>query len=403
MLKEPKTIILFEDDAALTTEPLSLTRPVWDLRCGIRTLGRMILDYFPKSEIFQYARPHLLKILSHPLKDNNRRDNDDLWINGSLVPGTGFISVSELKIGYAWVKENRVIAFRGDKPELWEAGTQLSADRFNNIEAPSDVGHLIRYPWEIVNSMQEELTREAQELRALGECRGQLHKSVVLNESKDIFIAEGCSLAPGTVIDATQGPVVLDVDVLVGANTVIEGPSYLGPGTQVKPLSHILASNIGEQCRIGGEISVSIIQGYSNKAHGGFLGHSFIGEWCNLGSGTETSNLKNNYSPVKVQVGSDLIDTGELFIGLTMGDHSKSAIGTVFNTGTMVGVGCNIFGAGFPPRHIPSFHWGGAEKLVRYPFKRTLDTASEMMRRRQKDLSREQTEILTWIYENRGK
>jgi hypothetical protein len=147
----------------------------------------------------------------------------------------------------------------------------------------------------------------------------------------------------------------------------------------------------------------TIIQGFTNKQHGGFLGNAYLGSWCNLGSGTETSNLKNNYSPVKVQVGKDLVDSGSLFVGLMMGDHSKSAIGSVFNTGTVVGVACNLIEPGFPPRYVPSFHWGGAQKLTPYPFNKTLDIARAVMARRHRELSEADIEVLRWIYDNRLK
>ncbi len=397
----PEFIVLFEDEAALSLEPLSLTKPAWDLRCGIRTLGEKISAQFPGARIYELARPFIEPILKNPFSKTNQSNQEVLFINGAIIPGKGFSEVVNIRTGSAWVSGNRVVAFRGQRPNDWAAGTQLPTDQFNILEAPENAGKMIKYTWELVKAMNAENAREARELRQLGSLGGEIHSTAAVVNEREAFIGNGCGIAPGVVIDASEGPIVLDENVDVGANTVIEGPTYLGPGSQVKPLTHIRGSCLGKECRVGGEISVSIMQGYTNKQHGGFLGHSFLGSWCNLGSGTETSNLKNNFSSVKVQVGSDIVDSGELFIGLTMGDHSKTAIGSVFNTGTVVGVGCIIIGADFPPRFVPSFNWGGADKLNPYPLKPTLEAIRVMMERRDKELSQVEIEVLTWIHENR--
>jgi len=397
----PESVVIFEDEAALTLEPLTLTRPVWELRCGLRTLGEKIQAEFDGVQFHYMPRPYIARNKDEKLAPEERQSNNALWINGSLIPGTGFAAVTELKEGSAWVAGNRVAAFRGRCPSGWEAGTHLPLDGFHITEAPSAAYRLLRYPWEVIHLMNGENEREARQLRQLGRIEGEIHPGAVLVKEGDIFVAPGCSIAPGAVIDASAGPVVLTEGVLIGANAVIEGPTYLGTKVQVKPLSHIRGSCLGEESHVGGEISVSIIQGFTNKQHGGFLGHSFIGSWCNLGSGTETSNLKNNYTPVKVQVGTELVETGQLFVGLMMGDHSKSAIGTIFNTGTVVGVGCNLFGSGFPPRFIPSFHWGGADKLTPYPLQPALETARTVMTRRDRELSEHEIDILKWIHGHR--
>ncbi|TKJ39722.1 hypothetical protein CEE37_10610 [candidate division LCP-89 bacterium B3_LCP] len=419
LVKSPGAIVLFEDQAAITTEPLSLTRPVWDLRCGIRTLREKILAYFPQAAEYHFTRPYLSG--NYPgAKPSPEKGIDLLWINGCLIPGVNFKRVLDLAPGDALVSDGRVIAFCGNPPSGWEAGTALDLHEFNSIEAVklsgsgtpgvqatpttealTNIGVLVTYIWEAIGAMNEQIDIEARELRSLGQLDGNVHKNASLVSEEDIYLADGSDIMSGVVLDASNGPIVADEGVIIGYNSIIEGPVYLGAGSQVKPLSHIRGSCFGEQSRMGGEVSVSIIQDYSNKQHGGFLGHSYIGSWCNLGSGTETSNLKNNYTPVKVQVGSKLVDTGQLFVGLMMGDHSKSAIGSVFNTGTVMGVGSMIFGAGFPPRYVPSFNWGGAEKLTKYPLKPTLETARSVMRRRQKELTDGEIKILTWIHENR--
>ncbi len=400
MENKPEVVVLFEDEAALTLEPLSLTRPVWELRTGIRTLAQKNLAHFPQAKVHYHARQYL----NLPAKNEIQavlKSAEALWINGALLPGQNCRAIADLPPHHALTQGSRVLAFRGLPPRDWLSGTQLPEFGLQKREAPTEVGKLASYLWELVLANSAETEREARELRPLGEIQGAIHPSAVLMNAKDICVAPACQIDPLAVLDATTGPIVLEEGTHVGAHAVIEGPSFLGANCLVKPLSHIRTCSFGEQVRIGGESFGSIVQGFSNKQHGGFLGHSYLGSWCNLGSGTETSNLKNNYSSVRVQVGKNLVDTGQLYVGLMMGDHSKSAIGTVFNTGSVVGVGCIIFGAGFPPRDIPSFHWGGAEKLTRYPLERTLETARVVMSRRDQVLSERDLGILNWIYKNR--
>jgi len=393
-------IILFEDDAALTLEPLSLTRPVWDLRCGIRPIVEKIRAWFPAASIYGLTRDYIRPVSRlAPIPANI--PEDVLWINGAALPGIKFAEIDRLKPGETAMNGDRLVAFRGKLPQGWEPGTNLTLEGFNNRGISDGICRSLRYCWEFVDAMIEEVAKEARQLRSLGSVDGSLIGSVTLINEPDIYIGSDSKIYPNVVIDASNGPVVIDEGVIIGANSVVEGPTYIGPKSQVKPLSHLRGSCLGEQCRVGGEVSVAMMQGFSNKQHGGFLGHSFIGEWCNLGSGTETSNLKNNYSNVKVQVGEKLVDSGTLFVGLTMGDHSKTAIGTVLNTGTVVGVGCILFGSGFLPRSIPSFHWGGAEKLTRYHLKPTLETAEQVMHRRDVAMTDVDREVLTWIYHNR--
>jgi UDP-N-acetylglucosamine diphosphorylase / glucose-1-phosphate thymidylyltransferase / UDP-N-acetylgalactosamine diphosphorylase / glucosamine-1-phosphate N-acetyltransferase / galactosamine-1-phosphate N-acetyltransferase len=424
----PQNLILFEDEAALTLEPLTLTRPVWDLRCGLRRLGEKILAHFPDTQVKYQVRPYLECLYPDagvpPLikggqggsssgqggsssgqgeSSSGRGGLDFLWINGAFLPGERFDEVLDLPDRTAWVQNGRVAAFRGLPPQGWTAGTQLSLEGFEKIEITLDFGRLYRYLWELVDAVGTEIEREARLLRPLGHIKGQVHSSAVVSKKQDVYIGPNCRIRPLAVIDAVTGPVVLDEGVYIGSNAVIEGPAYLGPNCQVKPQAHIRGCCFGEETRVGGEVSATIIQGFTNKQHGGFLGNAYLGSWCNLGSGTETSNLKNNYTPVKVQVGKDLVDSGSLFVGLMMGDHSKSAIGSVFNTGTVVGVACNLIEPGFPPRNIPSFHWGGAQKLTPYPFNKTLEIARAVVARRHSALTEAEIEILHWIYDNRLK
>ena len=181
----------------------------------------------------------------------------------------------------------------------------------------------------------------------------------------DVHIGRGSRIQPGTVLDAESGPIFVGRNVKIFPQATIIGPASIGDGSVVKAGAQIHGStSIGPVCKVGGEIEHSVIHGFSNKQHHGFLGHSYVGAWVNMGAGTTTSDLKSNYGSVRVSLGGEPVETGQQFVGLIFGDHSKTAINSMFNAGTVVGVSSNIFGDGFPPKYVPSFSWGGCRGNV---------------------------------------
>jgi UDP-N-acetylglucosamine diphosphorylase/glucosamine-1-phosphate N-acetyltransferase len=227
-----------------------------------------------------------------------------------------------------------------------------------------------------------------------------VHSGAILLGKKDIIIEEGAVIKPGTVLDAKNGPIYIGKNVEVLSQSTIMGPACILDGSLIRIGAQIYENTtIGPVCKIGGEIEGSIIHSYSNKQHSGYLGHSYLGSWVNLGAGTINSDLKNTYGEVKVQVGTEQINTGLSFVGLTMGDHSKSAIGTTFNTGTVVGVCCNIFGIGFPPKYIPSFSWCGEQKpFTEYDIEKAIDVARLVMARRNVELIDVEADLFREIF-----
>jgi UDP-N-acetylglucosamine diphosphorylase/glucosamine-1-phosphate N-acetyltransferase len=202
------------------------------------------------------------------------------------------------------------------------------------------------------------------------------------------------------VIDASEGPVAIADGVTVMANASLAGPLSIGAGSILKMGAKIYGeTTIGPVCKVGGEVGESIIHGYSNKQHDGFVGHSYLGQWVNIGAGTDTSDMKNNYSAVRLSVGGESVDSGHPFVGLFMGDHSKCGIGTTFNTGTIAGVCCNIFGAGFPPKFIPSFSWGGNAGFSEHDSEKAIETARIAMARRDRELDSAGESILREVFE----
>jgi hypothetical protein len=237
-----------------------------------------------------------------------------------------------------------------------------------------------RRPWGVVPVAPDPAWSEPGPLTPLE----TLPVGVHADDPASVLAGPGASCAPGVVCDTSGGPIVLDRDVSVGANTLLEGPLYLGPACRVKAGSRLYGeSSFGVGCRVAGEIGESTCGDFTNKQHEGFLGHAVLGSWLNLGAMTTNSDLKNNYGPVRVDLGDGPRDTGLRFVGLLAGDHVKTAIGTLFNTGTVVGFASNIFGAGMPPKHVPAFSWGGAPDAPSYDVGKAMDTARVVMARRE--------------------
>jgi UDP-N-acetylglucosamine diphosphorylase/glucosamine-1-phosphate N-acetyltransferase len=270
--------------------------------------------------------------------------------------------------------------------------------QFNKIEEKQVGATLIHYPWELVNQNSAQIIADFNLLGQGGDISGQIYESVVLLNKQNIHVGTNAKIKPGVVLDAESGPVYISNNVTIMPNSVIEGPAFIGHSTIIKMAAKIYQSvSIGEVCKIGGEVEETIIDSYSNKQHEGFLGHAYLGQWVNLGADTNNSDLKNNYGSVKVHINGALIDSGSTFVGLFMGDHSKSGINTMFNTGTTVGVMSNVFGAGFPPKQIPSFSWGGSDGLVGHDIEKALDTARKVMARRKVQMTGAQESVFRKI------
>lgn len=391
-------LILFEDEAVARFLPLTWTRPVYELRCGIWTLREAIERAYGTTADGLHARPFLADVLHERsgLPVNQRpAAGMVLLLNGRLlatqrlpeaIPMWGeprlFRSPEGLLLG-AWLTAEML-------PEDWPRALP---------DLPSiTVGWpLLEWPWELFHRNGERIAQQAAHF-PLGE-RPALRGVHLMNEAT-VFIHESATVQPGVVLDATAGPLVIDAGATVMANAVMQGPGYVGSGSQVKIGAKIYhGTTIGPVCKVGGEVEETIFQGYSNKQHDGFLGHAVVGEWCNFGADTNNSDLKNNYSTVTVWSDGAWRDSGSLFVGLIMGDHSKTGINSTLNTGTVVGVSCNLFGAGLPPKHVPSFSWGSPERLAAYRLDKALETAKRVMARRKVPLTEAEATLLRHIFE----
>jgi UDP-N-acetylglucosamine diphosphorylase / glucose-1-phosphate thymidylyltransferase / UDP-N-acetylgalactosamine diphosphorylase / glucosamine-1-phosphate N-acetyltransferase / galactosamine-1-phosphate N-acetyltransferase len=390
-------LILFEDQAASRFLPLAWTRPVFDLRCGIWTLREAIEHAYGCGVNGLFVRDYLAPVTKERtgVAVNAVPAGDySLLINGRLLAAAGLSSTLPMNgEPRRFVNGEGMLLGAWTRADLLEAGL----DSLDALPAETVEWTLLEWPWELVEQNANRITDQA-----LAWPLGQQPElvGVHLLYPDRIFVHPTSIVQPGVVLDATAGPVVIDAGVTVMANAVIQGPGYVGPGSQVKIGAKIYhGTTIGPTCKVGGEVEESVFLGYSNKQHDGFLGHAYIGEWCNFGADSNNSDLKNTYSPVSLWSDGAFHDTGSLFVGLFMGDHSKTAINSVFNTGTVVGVSCNLFGGGVPPKYVPSFSWGGSEATWHeYDLARALDTAARVMARRQVDFSDAERALLEHVF-----
>jgi UDP-N-acetylglucosamine diphosphorylase/glucosamine-1-phosphate N-acetyltransferase len=402
-------ICLFEDIYHPNLLPLVYFRPTFNLRCGILSLKEKVQYAYPKAEVSLHCRTYLadyMRLRNPGHAVNDIAANECLFINGRAVVDEKFIKqvpaagVSDI----VYVKDDVVVAARVSGQKLKTLNGIFSISDFDGLHVQQVDVDIIAYPWELIKYNGAQLRSDFAALkRASGKRRAALRKFPgvhILNPS-EVTIGTGTVIRPGVVIDAENGPVYIGKNVQIMSFSTIIGPAYIGDKTIVKVGAKIYADcSIGPVCKVGGELESTIMHSYSNKQHDGFLGHSYLGAWVNCGAGTVTSDLKNNYSSVKVYVNGEPVDSGMQFVGVTIGDHSKTAINSTFNTGTVIGVSSNVFGTGFPPRYVPSFSWGAAgETFTTYNIEKAIGVAAKMMVRRDIELSGQEEKLFRKIFD----
>lgn len=392
---------LFEDDRYTQFYPLTLTRPVFDLRCGMTLLHEKITRQFEHASLHLFCRGDLADVVreAHPHARVNEMPTYASWfVHARFLFHDKLPEVSdgELLLKH---KGQPVAAFiKPEKLLLVEQALKLPA-ALEKVAEQEVEGQWLNYPWDLVNANAKAITRDFAFYNCGGQILGKIYPNVTLLHEQNIFIAANAKVKPGVVLDAEEGPIYIDEGATIMANAALQGPLYVGKNSTIKMGAKIYEGTaIGDVCKIGGEVEASIIHGYSNKQHEGFLGHAYLGEWVNLGADTNNSDLKNNYSTVKVQINGASIDSGSLFAGLFMGDHAKSGINTMFNTGTVVGVMSNVFGAGYPSKAIPSFAWGGTPSYETYALDKALEVARRVMARRKRELTAVQEKVLRQVF-----
>ena len=405
------SICIFEDLHYTRLLPLVYFRPQYYLRCGILTLREKIIKQFPGFSLSLHCRSYLhdtLKQQNPNIEINKIKGYNCLFINGRVIADENFKKQINLDgIDKLYVKGDYIIAAKvsGDKLDLLKHHLPdlfTYSDFQELVKEEIDV-KVINYPWDLINANGKEIISDFNLIikdTDGNNIKGKIYEGAYLINKGNIYLGEGAKIKPGTVLDAENGPIYIGNNAEIYPNATIEGPAYIGADSKIKIGAKIYEdTSIGPVCKVGGEVEASIIHSYSNKQHDGFLGHSYLGMWVNLGADTNNSDLKNNYGNVKVTINGEQVDTGSMFVGLTIGDHSKSAINTMFNTGTVVGVSSNIYGGGFPSKYIPSFSWGGADSLTSYDLERSIEVAKRVMQRRKIEMSNSEESLFRKVFD----
>ena len=396
-------LVLFEDAHVSLFDPVVLTRSAASLRLGAWTHAERAERAFPERELAILCRPAVAEVEAQAGLRTEWDSGDVLFV--AAVLGRALTTVAAaaraLEPGEALVADGRLVAARAvgdaadrlaatlrealgdsllpasspeaDTAAIQAAGTVRDVDVVWPVtlaDLIGDAGDAITADW----AAYEDLIPSPDAAAFPG---------VHLLDPHRIRLADGVSIDPGVVLDAREGPILIGPGARIGANSYIGGPLCFGPNCLVKPLSRVMNGvSFGPGVRVGGEVHDAIVQSFSNKQHDGFLGNSYLGSWVNLGAATDTSDLKNDYGSVKLELAGRVIDTKRRSVGSLIGDHTKTAIHTRLNTGTVLGVSCNVFGAGVPPRAVPSFSWGGAAGWQEYRLEKAQAVAAIVTDRR---------------------
>ena len=386
--------ILFDDYTWQNLLPLTFTKPVSEIRIGILTITEKWETYLNGKLTFQTQ-----EYLSSKYKAVYT--NNAVFINGKICPTPELLSqINNLEFNKGIKKGNTLLAYRSNQASALNIEDALSSSVETNINFLS-----VENTWDIFSKNGEAIKQDFELLTRNKISQSLSSSNKVIGDAKAIFLEEG-AVVEAAILNTKSGPIYIGKDAEIMEGSVVRGPFALGEHSTLKLSTKVYGpTTIGPHSKVGGEVNNSVVFGFSNKAHDGFLGNSVIGEWCNLGADTNNSNLKNNYGNVKVYnyAQQKMVDTGLQFCGLTMSDHSKCGINTMFNTGTVVGVGANIFGGGFPPTHIPSFSWGGAEGMEEYQFNKMIETANRVYARRSISMSADEKQILQTVFDKTKK
>jgi UDP-N-acetylglucosamine diphosphorylase/glucosamine-1-phosphate N-acetyltransferase len=403
-------VALFEDQAATENfSPIALLRPVFELLCGHFSARERAMRFLPVTEWGAFLRPELVEVYQEEHREaavNNLdwlRVGPTLFLNGRWLADPKILpkcdpdtaGIIDDCVAYLTLDPNDIA--RLTEADVDAALMQIARSR-RRVAAP---GKLVRYPWDLIhhNSVQISADYSARTFASSKVDRSGSQIAIVGNPEQ-VYIDPSATIDPFVVIDARNGPVTIEAGALIQAFTRLEGPCHVGRGSQLFRANVRGGTSIGPVCRVGGEVERAILHGYLNKYHDGFLGHSYVCPWVDLGALTTNSDLKSDYSIVKVPLQGHPVDSGELKVGCFIGDHTKTAIGSLFNTGSSIGVMCLILPDGeLLPKHIPSFSriWHG-HLIDGYPLERGLETARHAMERRNVELTEAQENLLRKIH-----
>ena len=392
-------IIFFEDTISRRFKPLTLTRPLWDLRIGILTILEK-WEYSLEPEFIGWkTQRNLEQLFSSPSPDEEK---ECLYINSRFLPSEDLLNlIGNAKTNDAFYYKDEPVCFFSAKPldEL----SYAKLDSANKIEL-NFKPVFVEYLWGLLELNGPQIKEDIDLLKIKSVTESNNIKDTILEKPDNIFIDESATIEPGVILMANKGPIYIGPNSVIEAGAIIKGPVAICNNATVKMTARVYdSSTIGPFCKVGGEVSSTIFHSYSNKAHDGFVGNSIFGQWCNLGADSNTSNLKNNYDFVRIQdwETKEFYKVGFQFFGTVMGDHSKTSINSMLSTGTTCGVSSNIFTSAFPPKYIPSFTWLDGEKNPEFRFDKALEVMKAMMARRKIELSEEYEHMMRYIFEQR--
>jgi UDP-N-acetylglucosamine diphosphorylase/glucosamine-1-phosphate N-acetyltransferase len=403
----------FEDSRVAALEPIALSRPAFDLRCGIATLGQKQRRFFQADAVGALIRPYLAAAFAGG--HTNIAVNDLDWLRNDttvlvnarwLPPGrparldaavlaeAPFVAVVDDEVAYAVLTPDDLAPCN-----YVQLAHCLEQWRRTLPNRPAG-GQMLRYLWEVVDANAEQIAIDFQASRP-SEAIGRPGTLTLIGPSDWLRVDPTARVDPYVVADTSNGPVIIERDAVVSSFSRLEGPCWIGPRSQLFGANIRGGASIGPNCRIGGEVEASIILGNTNKYHEGFLGHSYLGEWVNLGAGTQTSDLRNDYGEVKMTVNGLIIPTGRNKVGSYLGDHAKTGLGALINTGTNVGVFGNLLPAGeLLPKFVPSFCWVEHGRITdRVDLSALFATAVKVLERRGEEFDDAQRSMFMAVYE----
>jgi len=408
-------VAIFEDDAYENFLPLTYTRPAFDLRCGAKSFRHRIMDLLRAPDAILFTRDYLADYIeSKEQRSVNRTEaivGTTLFVNGLLVPSKAIVyKMSKVSEGHMGVKDDRLVFMCLGPAKAREFAGRLSRplgsldvsqlERSATKKVDVQEAKLLSHPRELISTNAEILKADILSLKKSRS--GKVHpKATIMGKRSDLSIGPGSVVEAGTAIDTREGPVYIDSNCIIRPNAWIQGPTFIGSGTQILPSARIHGgSSIGPVCNIGGEVEATIVHGHSDKAHAGFVGHSYIGEWVNLGALTTTSDLKNTYGTVKVNIRGQRIDTGETNIGAFIADHVKTSIGVMIYPGNKIGVAAQIHG--IVSGDVPSFAIYAkvlGSKMTESIFESVAETQRRMYRRKRIEQMAADITLLKKVYE----
>jgi UDP-N-acetylglucosamine diphosphorylase/glucosamine-1-phosphate N-acetyltransferase len=412
----PLTICLYEDDRFDQFFPLTYMRPVALMRSGIVPQTRRCDQYFPQAQVCLATRESLAGLAAAEQKDcpvnivKRGEGGDVLFLNGRIREyGNLPQLVREARVSTKLLAGGEVIGVLFRDASLKSVGSVTTPDNYvkaladyrDEIADMETTASLYAHCWDFVNDIDRAVASDFELLKSsLPAAKdAETHPGCHIVNPDSVYLGNAVKVMPGAVIDASGGPVYVGDYTKVESHAAIFGPCYIGANCVVLA-GKITSSSIGHTCRVGGEVEESVFQSYVNKYHAGFIGHSYVGSWVNFGAMTTNSDLKNNYSTIRVTVNGQSVDTGSIKVGSFIGDHTKFGIGTLLNTGISVGVCCNIFGGTLvTDKEVPSFRWGQSALWEEYRFEKAIETARRTAGRRHVDLTRDEESALRAVSE----